>query len=169
MTFVNSTVLLLFPLAMVFAAISDTFTMRITNKLVLALGAAFIVAAALSGLSWAELGWHFLAGAIVLVASFSFFAFGWIGGGDAKFAAATALWLGFTVLVPYLIYSALLGGALTLFLLGMRRFPLPAQLVGVDWINRLHHPKTGIPYGIALAIAGLIVYPATPLFKALIG
>ncbi|MCB9992961.1 MAG: prepilin peptidase [Hyphomicrobiaceae bacterium] len=169
MSIVNSIALLLFPLAMVFAAISDTFTMRITNKLVLGLMAAFVMAAALSGLGLAELGWHLAAGAVVLVAAFSFFAFGWIGGGDAKFAAATALWLGFGTLVPYLIYSALLGGALTLFLLGLRRFPLPAQLVGVDWINRLHHPKTGIPYGIALAVAGLIVYPATPLFKALIG
>ena len=41
----------------------------------------------------------------VLVVTFAFFARGWIGGGDAKLAAATALWLGFDQLMTYLIYA----------------------------------------------------------------
>ena len=40
----------------------------------------------------------------VLVVTFMFFARGWIGGGDAKLAAATALWLGFDQLLNYLLY-----------------------------------------------------------------
>ena len=39
---------------------------------------------------------------------------GWIGGGDAKIAAATALWFGFDQLFPYLAVASLLGGLLTL-------------------------------------------------------
>lgn len=165
----NSLALIIFPLGMVFAAISDAFTMKITNNLVLALLAGFGVAYALSGLGWEPLLMHIAAGAIVLIVSFTFFAFGWIGGGDAKFAAVTSLWLGFAAMLPFVIYSALFGGVLTLALLFVRRYPLPAKLVGVDWIDRLHHPKTGVPYGIALAVAGLIVFSSSPVFEALIG
>ena len=35
------------------------------------------------------------------------------------------------------------------------------------WIARLHDAKTGIPYGIALAAAGVMVYPQTSLWVAL--
>ena len=45
--------------------------------------------------------------ALVLVGAFAFFSFGWIGGGDAKLAAATSLWLGFGLTLPYLVYAAL--------------------------------------------------------------
>ena len=47
------------------------------------------------------IGMH-VGAAAVLVVSFVFFARGWIGGGDAKLAAATALWLGFDQLLNYL-------------------------------------------------------------------
>ena len=39
---------------------------------------------------------------------------GWIGGGDAKLAAVTVLWLGLGHLADYLVYASLLGGALTI-------------------------------------------------------
>src|SRR5208282_2811624 len=41
----------------------------------------------------------------------------WIGGGDAKLAAATVLWLGFAHLADYLVYASLFGGALTVALI----------------------------------------------------
>ena len=50
---------------------------------------------------------------MVLAVTFVFFALGWIGGGDAKLAAATALWLGFDHLLKYLLYASLFGGVLT--------------------------------------------------------
>ena len=53
---------------------------------------------------------------------------GWIGGGDAKLAAATALWFGFDHLLDYLLYASLFGGALTLVLLQFRQWPLPSPL-----------------------------------------
>lgn len=166
---ISGAALLVFPMLMAFAASSDLFTMRISNRLVLALVAAFAVIAPLSGLPLAAIGMHAAAGLVVLGVAFSFFALGWIGGGDAKLAAATALWLGFPVLMPYLIYAALLGGALTLLLLAARRRPLPIALVGVAWVGRLHDRKAGIPYGIALAAAALLVYPHTALFQLLAG
>src|SRR5690606_18374911 len=105
--------------------------------------------------------------AAVLVAGFAFFAFGWVGGGDAKLAAATVLWVGPKELLPYLVYAALLGGALTLGILAIRRWPLPLMLSKIAWIGRLHDSKGGIPYGIALATAGILVYSRTGIFEQL--
>jgi len=101
----------------------------------------------------------------VLVVTFVFFARGWIGGGDAKLAAATALWLGFDQLLNYLVIASLIGGVLTLLILRFRLMPLPTFLAEQDWAKRLHRMDTGIPYGIALALAALAIYPETPWMK----
>ena len=58
---------------------------------------------------------------------------------------------------------------MTLGILTARRWPLPNFLARVDWIDRLHDSKTGIPYGIALAIAGLLTYSDTSIFQRLAG
>jgi len=151
----------LFPAAMIYAAASDLITMTISNRLSIALFAGFFVVAALIGMPFSDIGKHLAASAVVLVFAFGFFARGWIGGGDAKLAAATALWIGFSHLMDYLLVAAILGGALTLLILQARKWPLPHLLARQPWIARLHAMETGIPYGIALAAAGLIVYPDT--------
>ncbi len=153
--------LALFPAMMAFAAWSDLFTMTISNRVSLILIGGFGLFAVMTGMSAADMLLHVGAGASVLVVAFALFAFGWIGGGDAKLAASTALWFGFNHLFDYLIYSSILGGALTLLLIQFRMFPLPQVLVGRDWIERLHRRGGGIPYGIALAAAALLVYPHT--------
>ncbi|WP_323015565.1 A24 family peptidase [Devosia sp.] len=163
--------LLPFPIAMAWAATSDLLTMRISNALVLALGLCFVLAALAANLSLADFGLHLLAGLLVLLAGFAFFALRWIGGGDAKLAAATALWLGLSdgVLLRYLIYAGVLGGLLTLLLLGFRAFPLTPFIARHAWIARLHDKKTGVPYGVALALAGLLAFAGAPLFLRLYG
>jgi len=45
--------------------------------------------------------------------------------------------------------------------------PLPRLLAKQEWAQRLHRMDTGIPYGIALAIGALIVYPDTEWIKAI--
>ncbi len=160
--------LLVFPLLMALAASSDLLTMRISNRLVAIMVLAFFVLSLAAQLPLEQIATHVGVAGIVLVIGFAFFSFGWIGGGDAKLAAATTLWIGLGVMLPYLIYSALLGGALTLMLLSVRRWPLPAFLVGVRWIERLHDRKAGVPYGIALAVAGILVYHHTAIFQRLI-
>src|SRR5579864_5446597 len=106
--------LLLFPALMAFAASSDLLTMTISNKLSLALAGGFFLLVIVTGMGFAAVGMHLAAAALVLVAAFVMFAQGWIGGGDAKLAAATALWFGFGHLFDFLVYASLLGGALTL-------------------------------------------------------
>jgi prepilin peptidase CpaA len=158
--------LLLFPALMAFAAASDLVTMTISNRISIALAGAFLILAIVTGMSPVAVGWHLAAGVLVLAAGFAFFAFGWIGGGDAKLAAAIALWLGFDYLLPYLVYASLLGGLLTFAIIQFRLFPLPGILMQ-PWIVRLHDKGTGVPYGIALAAAALVMYPQTGWMSAL--
>ena len=165
----GSLALLLFPLLMAFAACSDLLTMRISNRVVLLLVAIFCAVAVGIQMPLEEFGLHVACATAVLIVAFAFFAFGWIGGGDAKLAAATTFWLGFGVTLPYLLDASLIGGLMTLGILTARRWPLPNFLARVDWIDRLHDSKTGIPYGIALAIAGLLTYSDTSIFQRLAG
>jgi prepilin peptidase CpaA len=159
--------LFLFPALMAFAASSDLFTMTISNRLSLVLAGGFFLLTLLTGMSLVAFGWHLAAGALVLAISFGFFTQGWIGGGDAKLAAATALWFGFDHLFDYLIYASVFGGVLTLLLIQFRKLPLPNVLARQPWIQRLHETGGGIPYGIALAAAALAVYPKTGWMPAL--
>ena len=161
MTAVDAIRLALFPALMAFAASSDLFTMTISNRLSLALSAGFVVLALAAGMPLSAMGMHVAAGACVLVVGFVFFAQGWIGGGDAKLFAATALWFGFDHLLDYATYASIFGGALTLALLQFRKLPLPEALTRQPWIMRLHEERGGIPYGIALAAAALVIYPKT--------
>ena len=153
--------LLLFPALMAFAASSDLLTMTISNRLSLALTGGFLLVAFITGMSLYAFGMHVAAAAVVLLVAFVFFSRGWIGGGDAKLAAATALWLGFDHLLDYMLYASLFGGALTLAILQFRKLPLPSALSRQAWILRLHETGGGVPYGIALAAAALTVYPKT--------
>ncbi len=155
-----------FPFAMAYAAASDLVSMTISNRLCLSLVAAFAVCAALLGLSLTDIAWHLAAGFTVLVGAFGLFAAGWIGGGDAKLAAATALWFGFDQLMPYLLLSSAGGGLLTLLILQLRAQPLPAFAMNWGWAQRLHAPKEGVPYGIALAFTALFLLPETAIWQA---
>ena len=158
--------LLLFPALMAFAAASDLFTMTISNRISMLLIAGFAVLALFGGMSLPDIGSHVGAGAAVLVVAFTCFAFGWVGGGDAKLAASVALWFGFDHLLDFLLYASLFGGALTLVLLQARQWPLPQALGRQPWLLKLHDKETGIPYGIALALGALMVYPETEWIRA---
>jgi len=156
----------LFPALMAFAAASDLLTMTISNRVSVLLIAAFLGLALMSGMGLPTIGLHIVAGLVVLAVSFTCFAFGWIGGGDAKVAASAALWFGFGHLLDYLVLASLIGGVLTLTILQFRRLPMPTWLGGQHWLMRLHHKDSGIPYGIALAAGALMVYPDTEWMKA---
>jgi prepilin peptidase CpaA len=157
----------LFPALMAFAAASDLLTMTISNRVSLALVAAFLVVGIAGGLGLSEMLLHAGAGVTVLAVAFGCFSMGWVGGGDAKIAAAAALWFGFADLMNYLVHASLFGGALTLLLLQFRQWPLPYALAGQDWLLRLHAKESGIPYGIALALGALAVYPETEWVKSI--
>src|SRR5690606_33147277 len=118
-------VLVAMPVLLLAAGLYDLASFTIPNFLSAALAALFLAFAAAAGFSPALPGWHLGAGVMGLVLGFGLFAFGWIGGGDAKLFAAIALWLGFSDLLPYAVVASLFGGLLTLLLLLARQLPLP--------------------------------------------
>lgn len=160
------------PALLILAAVCDLATFTIPNAVpasIIGLFVVLILELALAGqaMSLSAAGYHLLAGVAGLVVGMVFFGLGWVGGGDAKLFAAVALWLGWGVLFEYALALSVLGGVLTFALIALRRFPLPEKAAAWFWLARLADPKAGIPYGVALAAAALLVLPDTELFSTL--
>jgi len=147
------------------AAVSDVLTMRISNRLPLAIAVLFLLAAPFAGLDAGTVLLHVLAAAVLLLVGFGLFASRVLGGGDAKLMAAVALWVGLPGLPPFLFGMSLAGALLALVLLAFRRVMLPASAARYGWIARLHDGNAGIPYGVAIAAGALLAFPY-PLFAS---
>lgn len=161
--------LVVFPFCMLFASVSDLLSMTIANRVSIILLVAFAVLAPMAGMDWTTYGWHFLAGALVLSITFSVFAIGGMGGGDAKLMTATAVWMGFgPLLVEYLVNAAFIGGLLTFAIIVFRKSPLSMMYGNNMFLRHFADQKTGVPYGIALGIAGLMIYPKTEVVVAML-
>ena len=84
----------------------------------------------------------------VAVATFAvlavLFALRAMGGGDVKLLTALALWIAPVMFLKLVVIMALLGGVLTL-------------IFGARHIMRRQRDKIAIPYGVAIAMAGLWV------------
>ena len=81
------------------------------------------------------------------------FAAGWMGGGDVKMIGALALWLPLGSLVQMLMVMSIAGGAITVALMAegrWRRAGGPEEPLPIE-----------VPYGVAIAIAGLLILPRT--------
>jgi len=166
---IENLALVVFPALMLFAAFSDLLTMTIPNRVSILLVSFYFLIALYFHTPLATLGEHVSCGLAVLVLTFIFFQFNWVGGGDAKLAAATALWLGWDNLLDYGLISSLAGGALTLAVLQLRSDSAPQRLLSVGFIHRLAQKNAGVPYGIALAFAGLLIYPETIFWTGVAG
>jgi prepilin peptidase CpaA len=161
--------LLFFPALMAFAASSDLLTMTIPNRVALALLGGYLAFALILQVPLTTIALHLSCGLLVLAITFAMFCFGWMGGGDAKLAAATSVWLGWSLVLEYGLIASIAGGLLTIGIILARQWPLPEGLMKQAWLQRLHDARTGIPYGIALAFAGLVIYPQTELWRAAFG
>lgn len=160
-------ILVIFALPAMLAAAAgwDLASFTIPNFINIAVIAVFPLFALVAGLPLETIGQHLLAGFAGLGIGFLFFALGYIGGGDAKLFAGVALWLGFADLMPYALLASVFGGFLTLALLIVRQWPLPAMLARQPWILKLHDAKSGIPYGVALAAGAFILLPHSEIFR----
>jgi prepilin peptidase CpaA len=163
----TSLILMTFPVAMAVAAANDLFTMKIPNRISLALVAGFVAIAVLTKMPLEVFGTHVAVAFCVLAATFALFALNMLGGGDAKLLAAGSLWMGGQHIIEFLAYVAVFGGVLALIILGYRNL-VPADAVSLPgWARRLHTSRGPIPYGIAIAAAGLVLFPTTELFRLL--
>jgi prepilin peptidase CpaA len=149
-----------FPLMVIVAAMRDATSFTIPNWISLAIVGLFFPAAFALGMPLQQIGVCMAVGLAGLIAGMAMFAVGWIGGGDAKLFGAAALWLGWSALVPYLLITALAGGALALGLLFARSRYLAPYTTGMGgWLGRLATPGENVPYGVAIAVGALLAFP----------
>ena len=105
-----------------------------------------------AGLSlWPDIAWQIGIAALVFAFLVGAFALGQMGGGDVKMIGALALWLPVLPLLSMLVLMSLIGGVLTLVLMVERRLRRSTKVLE-------------IPYGIAIAIAALLVL-REPIFN----
>ncbi|MBR0552363.1 A24 family peptidase [Stakelama marina] len=139
-------------LLLVSAGIEDARTREIANWKNLAIAVLAPAWWVANGLDpWPDMALQLSLGAGVLALFACAFALGQMGGGDVKLLAALALWLPFQPLIWMLVLMSVLGGVLTLLML-------------IDkWVRR-SRAVPEIPYGVAIAIATLLVF-REPIFN----
>jgi len=132
-------------LLLIVAAISDARYYRIPNWLNAVIALTFLVSQLSQSSSGTEMIVHLVAAALVLLIGFILFSLNLFGGGDVKLITALALWTGFAALPRFILLTTLAGGVLALLLLILR------------WLRagRGNKIETRVPYGIAIAVAGL--------------
>jgi len=129
-------------IALLYAAFTDLKRRQIDNWL----NGAIALAAPLywwaAGFTLVDIGWQ-LGLTLAAFAGFAvLFAMRAMGGGDVKLLAALALWIKPAAYLKLLIIMALLGGLLTM-------------LFGAWHVMRRQRHKLAIPYGVAIASAGI--------------
>ena len=142
------------------AAISDVRSLTIPNPVCLAILVLYPVYALSAGhpVNWSG---ALLVAGIVLSVGFVLFALRWAGGGDAKFFAVSALWAGPGLIVPFILYTALAGGAMAIILWlrhRLSRAATPAMVLVTAGDPEFH--KQQMPYGAAIAVGALYVAQA---------
>ena len=159
--------MLVFPVAVIAAAVRDATTFTIPNWLCAASALAFFPVAFACGLT--PMGYALALGLFVaaLIGGMSMFAMGWIGGGDAKLFAVCGLWLGGAAMWPFLAWTAIAGGGLAAFLLMARKWAPGMPYLRAPWIGRLFTPGENVPYGVAIAVGALMAFPESPVMRAL--
>jgi prepilin peptidase CpaA len=129
--------------AMLASAVLDIAARRLPNWLNLAVAVAFLPWAWAMHFTGGLIFVHLVVGAVVLLLGFGLFAVGVIGGGDAKLAAAVAIWIGLTFdLLRFFLLMSLAGGVLA--------------AIALVWQGVTHRKlDRALPYGVAIGIAGL--------------
>lgn len=166
--FVALIVTMIFAAPLLMAAYTDFWSMKIPNLVSLAMAAGFFLTLPLTWQGLPVFGEHLSMGLIFFLAGFAMFAFGWLGGGDAKLMAAISLWFGWGDALPFILYTTIFGAALGISLM-LGGYLAPVKLRTSAFGMRLFQGGKDMPYGIALAAGALFVWPASQIGIALIG
>jgi hypothetical protein len=106
-TLIHFSALAFFPALMALSASMDLLTFTIPNRICLSLALGYLVLAALLGVPPADILLNLSCASAILALAFVMFNLGWVGGGDAKLAAATAIWVGWSSILDYGLAAAL--------------------------------------------------------------
>jgi prepilin peptidase CpaA len=153
----------LLPILLIAAAASDALSFRIPNWLTALTALLFFPMALATAMPLHEFGAHLLAGVLLFAVGFGFFQLNLFGGGDAKLMAAAGLWFGTSQVLPFLFMTALAGGLLGLVIgfwsMMSISWEIHAENIDLAGIGRrLRGLKPNVPYGLAFAIGGIIVF-----------
>lgn len=165
---VIAAIFLTLPLCLAFAAFTDLLSMTIPNRIPLILLLSFFVVAPFSGMDWQTFAMSLAAAAAVFFACFALFAANVMGGGDCQAADRGSRLVWFQHLPDRISAFSnprrrcvdALHSAFAITLAGNHgdRHSIPDSLLVAK----------RIPYGIGIAIAGLLTYGEAPLVKAAI-
>ena len=133
--------------ALIVAAASDLRSYEIPDSINAAIGILYF-AYAMSAPGSVDFASACIIALIVFLVGVALFSAGVFGGGDVKLLTATTLWAGPSLVLPFLVVTALAGGLLSLAVL------LRMQLVGHGLPGAA---KPNVPYGVAIATGGLYV------------
>jgi prepilin peptidase CpaA len=149
---VHQAVLVCFLGLLGWAAVSDYREFTIPNRVSIGIAGLYPahVVASLTPIDW--LG-AILVSVAVFAAGFALFAGKLIGGGDAKLISAVALWAGPDLILGVVLIIALVGAALSIFVLKMQ---WSARLRGAGGV-RIADFKAPVPYGLAIVAGGGLV------------
>lgn len=150
---------LVFPALLILAGIFDFLTLKIPNWLTAGVAVLFFPASLIMGLHISDYPVHLASAAIMLAVGFGLYAVGLFGAGDAKLMAAAALWFGWPASMPFVVYTVLAGGVLSLALLAWSLVKVDQEIRGHSWIAHFNKFKPNVPYGVAIAAGALIAYP----------
>lgn len=147
------------------AAWSDATRLKIPNIYAASIGAAFVPAfLAITFFGPAETtifsSWlnHTIAAALMFGVTYALFHFKLIGGGDSKLLSAYALWAGLSGLMPLLFIMSLVGGALALSTLGLKKYQPVKNPVVDSWIDKAQKGGQDVPYGVAIFIGAVFTF-----------
>ncbi|MFO0993548.1 MAG: prepilin peptidase [Hyphomicrobiales bacterium] len=150
---------LVFPALLILAGIFDFLTLKIPNWLTAGIAILFFPATLIMGLQFSDYPAHLASALIMLGVGFGFYAAGLFGAGDAKLMAAAALWFGWPASMPFVVYTVLAGGVLSLALLTWSLVKVDQEIRGHSWVEHFKRFKPNVPYGVAIAAGAIIAYP----------
>ena len=150
--------------ALAWAAVSDAFWFRIPNAVPIAIVALYPIYLLSGGNGLETAHWALLIAAGAFLAGFVLFARGAMGGGDVKLLSALALWAGPQYFPSLVLVIAITGGILSLAILATVRNPYLAlatlhvrAALGLPVAPTSAKGGRTIPYGIAIAVGGLLL------------
>ena len=147
-----------FPLLLIVAGAGDALSMRISNRLNLLVAVSFFPMAFAAGMPLPMLGLHVATGFALLLAGYALFALRLFGGGDAKLLAAAGLWLGYPASLSFLSYTAVVGGVLAMAVVLWSFIKLDSSIREGFISRRLQFINPDLPYGLALAVGGILAF-----------
>ncbi len=164
--------LILFTSGLIIAAsVTDILRMKIPNILPALIISGFVVAwifKMILGLNvFQSATSHFAAAGIMLVIMMILFFAGVFGGGDAKIIPVITLWIGVQGLPAFLMVTSLTGGILALMSIALRKTSFGQKILTRlinkpylqnGWIGEMVKGHNTIPYGIAIAIGGIVAF-----------